>query len=286
MDTFTERAERIDTRLGSLAVRRVGTGEMTVLWSSMFVDSHTWDSVVPLLLAGAPGRELVLIDPPGLGRSDPLSRRSSIPEAADAARDALDELGATAPVDWVGNAFGGHVGYQLATDPSRIRTLVAISAPTEPVPAPLRRKIALLHPLLRLLGVVRPVREAVVSAMLTDASAATPGIRDVVVDSLNRPTRASMSHALRSFIIDRTDVTDRLPAIGVPSLFIASDDRGDWSAEDARRAAASAPHAAPVTIAGARTLIPLEQPIAVARAILAFWAANEGAGPRLSDIPA
>ncbi|KAF2420408.1 alpha/beta hydrolase [Microbacterium sp. B35-30] len=275
MRTSSERAERVDTRLGSLAVRRVGTGDMTVFWSSMFVDSHTWDSALPLLLAGAPEREFVLIDPPGLGLSEPLSRRSSIAEAADAARDALAGLGATSPVDWVGNAFGGHVGYQLATDPSTIRSFVAISAPTEPVPAHLRRKIAVLHPVLRLMGAVGPVRAAVISAMLTDASAATPGIRDVVVDSLNRPTRASMSHALRSFIIDRTDVTDRLSGIGVPSLFIASDDRGDWSPEDAQRAAASSPHATSVTIAGARTLVPLEQPRAVAQAILAFWAANE-----------
>lgn len=275
MNTFTERAERVDTRLGSLAVRRVGQGEMTVLWSSMFVDSHTWDRMLPLLVAGAPEREYVLIDPPGLGRSDSLERRTSIAEAADAARDALAALGATGPVDWVGNAFGGHVGYQLATDPSVIRSFVAISAPTEPVPADLRRKIAVLHPLLRIAGPVGPVREAIVAAMLTDASAATPGILDVVIDSLNRPTRASMSHALRSFIIDRTDVSDRLPEIRVPSLFIASDDRGDWSPHDAERAAAQAPGATALTIARARTLVPLEQPAAVAEAVMAFWAAAD-----------
>lgn len=275
MNTFTEHAERVDTRLGSLAVRRVGHGEMTVLWSSMFVDSHTWDRMLPLLVAGAPEREYVLIDPPGLGRSDSLERRTSIAEAADAARDALAGLGATGPVDWVGNAFGGHVGYQLATDPSVIRSFVAISAPTEPVPAELRRKIAVLHPLLRIAGPVGPVREAIVAAMLTDASAATPGILDVVIDSLNRPTRASMSHALRSFIIDRTDVSDRLPDLRVPSLFIASDDRGDWSPHDAERAAEQATGATALTIARARTLVPLEQPAAVAEAVMAFWAATE-----------
>ena len=72
----------------------------------------------------------------------------------------------------------------------------------------------------------------------------------------------------------------------MPSLFIASDDRGDWSPGDAQRAAASSPHATAVTIAGARTLIPLEQPVAVAQAILAFWSANEGEGHGLSDVPA
>ena len=275
MDTFTEHAERIDTRLGSLSVRRVGSGAMTVLWSSMFVDSHTWDRLLPALLDGSPDREYVLIDPPGLGRSEALRRRSSIREAADAARDALDALGAAGPVDWVGNAFGGHVGYQLATEPGILRSFVAISAPTEPVPPGLRRKIAALHPILRLAGPVGPVRDAIVSAMLTDASAATPDILEVVTDSLRRPSRASMSHALRSFIIDRVDVGDALPGIRVPSLFIASDDRGDWSPEDAQRAAALTPGATAITISGARTLVPLEQPVAVAQAILSFWAGLE-----------
>ena len=147
----------------------------------------------------------------------------------------------TEPVDWLGNAFGGHVGLNLATDPTTLRSLVAISSPTEPIAPDLRRKIGLLHPLLKLAGPVGPVRDAIVDAMLTDESAATPAIRQVVLDSLRRPTKASMSLALRSFIIDRTDVTDRLADIRVPSLFVASDDRGDWSPADAQRAASLAP---------------------------------------------
>ncbi|SDD93287.1 alpha/beta fold hydrolase [Auraticoccus monumenti] len=271
MEITRERAERVPTRLGSLSVRRLGSGVPTVLWSSMFVDSHTWDRMLPLLLGGAPGREYLLVDPPGLGRSDPLERRSSIAEAAGAARDVLDTLGVTEPADWVGNAFGGHVGYQLATDPAAVRSLVAVSAPTEPVPPALRRQIAVLHPLLRVAGPVGPVRRAVVSAMLTDASAGDEDVRGVVLDSLDRPTRVSLSRALRSYIIDRADVTDRLPRIHVPCLFVASDDRGDWSPEDARRAASLAPAATALTISGARTLIPLEQPAALADAVLAFW---------------
>lgn len=279
MTTFTEHIQRLDTRLGSLHVRIVGSGRTTVLWSSMFVDSHTWDGIVPLLIDGSPiPRRFVLIDPPGLGLSDPLTRRTTIAAAADAARDAIADLDPDGPVDWVGNAFGGHVGLDLATAPTALRSLVAISSPTEPIARDLRRKIAVLGPLLRLAGPVGPVRQAVVSAMLTEESAATPVVRDVVIASLERPTKASMSLALRSFIIDRLDVTDRLGDIAVPSLFVASDDRGDWSPDDARRAAALAPGARALTIARARTLIPLEQPAALARAILEFWDETPAAG--------
>ena len=272
MDTFTERSERIETRLGNLNARVSGTGRLTVLWSSMFVDSHTWDRIVPLLADGsAVPRRFVLIDPPGLGLSDALIRRSTIGEAADAARDALVALGATEPVDWLGNAFGGHVGLNLATDQTTLRSLVAISSPTEPIAPGLRRKIGLLHPLLRVAGPVGPVRDAIVEAMLTEESASTRSTLHVVLDSLRRPTRASMSLALRSFIVDRTDVTDRLADIRVPSLFVASDDRGDWSPADAERAASLAPGAQVATIQGARTLIPLERPAALAAAIIGFW---------------
>jgi pimeloyl-ACP methyl ester carboxylesterase len=272
MDTFTEQTERIQTRLGTLNARVHGTGRLTILWSSMFVDSHTWDRILPLLIDGsAIPRRFVLIDPPGLGLSDPLIRRSTIEEAADAARDALVALGADEPVDWLGNAFGGHVGLNLARDAATLRSLVAISSPTEPIAPDLRRKIGLLHPLLKIAGPVGPARDAIVEAMLTDESASTPAILQVVLDSLARPTKASMSLALRSFIIDRTDVTDRLADIRVPSLFVASDDRGDWSPADAQRAASLAPGAQVVTVAGARTLVPLERPAQLAATILGFW---------------
>jgi pimeloyl-ACP methyl ester carboxylesterase len=171
----------------------------------------------------------------------------------------------------VGNAFGGHVGYELATEPGILRSFVAISAPVEPIPPALRRKILLLKPLLQSFGAIGPVRSALVKAMLTDASAADAGIRRIVVESLSRPPRASVALALRSFILDRADVSALLPRTGVPSLYIASDDRGDWSPASAERAAALAPDARAITVTGARTLVPLERPEVVARELLAFW---------------
>jgi pimeloyl-ACP methyl ester carboxylesterase len=272
MDTISpadERTLRVPTRLGALHVRTTGAGQPTILWPSMFVDSHAWDLLLPHLETG---RQYVLVDGPGLGLSDPLTRASNIDEAAGAALDLLDELSITDPVDWVGNAFGGHVGYKLATQAGVLRSLAALSSPTEPISDALRRRIGLLRPLLRTVGVVGPVRRAIVDAMLTEASQADPRVNRIVLDSIGRPSRASMARALESFILNRLDVNAELGDIRVPSLFVATDDRGDWSPVDAANAAARTPVAQLEIVPGARTLIPLEQPAATAELLHGFWA--------------
>jgi pimeloyl-ACP methyl ester carboxylesterase len=266
--TLDESTALVPTRLGRLHVRLVGDGPTTVLWSSMFIDSHTWDPVLPLL---PQGRRYALVDPPGLGLSEPLREASDIAGAADAASDLLVGLGVDGPVDWVGNAFGGHVGFKLAARPGLLRSLVAVSSPAQPVDAPLRRQITLLLPILRTAGPVGPVRTAILQAMLTDASRDRAPLRQVVEESLARPTRRSMALAVRSFILNRVDVTAELADLTVPSLFVASDDRGDWSPQDSETAAAVAPDAMAVTVERARTLVPLEQPAALSCHIRGFW---------------
>ena len=266
--TLAESTALVPTRLGRLHVRLVGDGPTTVLWSSMFVDSHTWDPVLPLL---PQGRRYALVDPPGLGLSEPLREASDIAGAADAATDLLAGLGVDGPVDWVGNAFGGHVGFKLAARPGLLRSLVAVSSPAQPVDAPLRRQITLLLPILRTAGPVGPVRTAILTAMLTDASRDRAPLRRMVEESLARPTSRSMALAVRSFILNRVDVTAELADLTVPSLFVASDDRGDWSPQDAKDSAAVAPYATAVTVERARTLVPLEQPEALASHIRRFW---------------
>ena len=44
----------------------------------------------------------------------PCARDFTFAELVVAAEQALDRLGLTEPVDWVGNAWGGHVGIRLA----------------------------------------------------------------------------------------------------------------------------------------------------------------------------
>ncbi len=152
------------------------SGPATVLWPSMFVDGRTFDQSLPLL----PGRRLVVVDGPGTRgqcapeptEHDRRGRRRS-PGAADRSR--------TRPswawtVRWTGSATRSVVtsGTSWPGGPG----CSAAWPPSAPRPSRSRRRCGgrsgLLGPLLRLLGPVGPVRDAILTALVTEASAADP----------------------------------------------------------------------------------------------------------------
>lgn len=137
----------VTTQVGSLHVESIGAGPPAVLWHSLFVDSRSWHRVVEDL---AHDRRLVLITGPGHGPSGDPGRHYSMEDCADAASSVLDALKIKEPVDWVGNAWGGHVGIVLAArQPQRFRTLTTVGTPVHSytlkgrVPGPARALSAL-----------------------------------------------------------------------------------------------------------------------------------------------
>ena len=98
-----------------------------MLWHSLFVDSRSWGALIDEL---ARHRTVYAIDGPSHGKSESVPRDFTFEELVVAAEQALDQLGLTEPVDWVGNAWGGHVGIRLATG-ARLRTLTTIGTPIQ-----------------------------------------------------------------------------------------------------------------------------------------------------------
>jgi pimeloyl-ACP methyl ester carboxylesterase len=273
--TLAAGSRRIPTDVGQLHVEVTGDGPPAVLWHSMFVDSRSWQRVVPAL---ARQRTLILIDGPSSGASDPLTRTSSIAECATIAAAVLDALHVGEPVDWVGNAWGGHVGIQLAaTQPQRIRTLVAIGTPTHRLAGRQRRSVLALRPVYRLIGGRGPVAGGLLGALLTDATRATDAEAvEIVLSAFRDADRAGMGRAMRSFVLDRPDLGVEARAIQAPVRFIVTDDRGEWTPAQATAMAAQMRSTDVVTITAARALPNLEQPGAVSDAITEFWTTNCG----------
>ena len=265
----------IETTVGSLKVRVEGatSGRATaVLWHSLFVDERTWDRVVPDL---AQDRRLVIITGPGHGASGDPGRRYTMQDCADAAADVLHASGITDPVDWVGNAWGGHVGLVLAARrPALIRTLITAGTPVHPYPLPERLQTQLLLlPLYRLLGPVGLLTTAVVEALLSESTRAhDTAAASLVRDCFTGADRTRMANAVVSVSLRREDLTPLLGSVPAPTLFLTGSAHPDWSPEKTKAAAARLPRGASGVVDDAAYLLPLEAPAAFTRLVRQFWA--------------
>ena len=91
---------------------RIGTGPPVVLWHSLFPRLQIL--VGPDRRTGArPHVSTRSTDRPTAAASL-CAAISRSPNSCVAAEQALDRSVSTEPVDWVGNAWGGHIGIQLA----------------------------------------------------------------------------------------------------------------------------------------------------------------------------
>jgi pimeloyl-ACP methyl ester carboxylesterase len=267
----------VATAVGSLMVRTEGhePGRPTaLLWHSLFVDERTWDRVVHDL---AQDRRLVLITGPGHGASGDPGHRYTMEDCADAAATVLQAAGVSGPVDWVGNAWGGHVGFVLAARrPELIRTLVTAGSSLHPWARRERVQTQLvLLPLYRLLGPVGFITDAVVEANLsTTTRERDPAATRLVRDAFAGADRAAMANAILSIGLGRTDLTPLLGSVRAPTLFLTGSDHPDWPPEQAEAAAARLPHGSSGVVADAAYLLPLEAPTAFSRWVRQFWAST------------
>jgi pimeloyl-ACP methyl ester carboxylesterase len=273
MTAVNDTVYTVPTDVGSLRVRVTGRGPVAVFWHSLFVDSRSWYRVEAAL---ASQRTLVLIDGPSHGDSQPARRLFSLQDCAASADQILGQLGVTEPADWVGSAWGGHVGMVLAADqPERIRSLVAIASPVHALAARERLRIVPLVGLYRLLGPVRFLRAAVADALLTPAVRADlPAAAELVTDTLRHADRRGFYLTMRSAMLGRPDLSGLLSCITAPTMLVAGGDDPMWTAASASAAARHLAHGRAVTIPGSRHLPALEAPDEFTSLITRFWAAT------------
>lgn len=262
----------VPTCLGDLHVRRTGTGPPVVLWHSLWVDSRSWGPLVDTL---GTQRQVVAIDGPGYGTSSPIRRDFTLDECAYAAGEVLDALGLDV-VDWIGNAWGGHVGITLAvTEPQRLRSLITIAAPITPVSR--TQRWTQTYPLAaayRLLGPNPLLARILFDVLLgSEAIAAYPKRAAELKAAFRASDRESIRRTIR-YMHTWHALTDKLPAVSVPTLLMTGD-LGDqhWSPADARAAARTMPDARVVTLTGDGHVGPLlVDSDVIAQAITDFWA--------------
>jgi pimeloyl-ACP methyl ester carboxylesterase len=258
--------------MGRLNVGQAGAGPPALLWHSLWVDSRSWG---PLVDSFGAHRRVVIIDGPGYGGSDPIHRDFTLDDCATAAADVLDHLGITEPVDWVGNAWGGHVGITLAADqPPRVRSLVTIAAPLLPVGA--RQRWTQTYPLAvlyRLTGPNQLITKVLFDTLLgSNAIKAHPDRAADIISAFKEADGESIRRTIR-FMHRWRPLTDTVPAVTAPTLFLTGDlDDQHWRPADAQTAAATMPNARVVTLTGAGHVGPLLVDVdLISRAVTEFW---------------
>jgi pimeloyl-ACP methyl ester carboxylesterase len=269
--------EFVPTGLGRLHVARTGAGPPVMLWHSLFVDSRSWGPLVSIL---ARTRTVYAIDGPSHGRSDPVTRDFTIEECVVAAEQVLDCLGLSAPVDWVGNAWGGHVGIRLAAKANpRVRTLTTIGTPVRGFT--IAEKWTKGWPLVwlyRLAGANGIVTGQLSDALLgSEAVRAAPELAATVLASFAEAARDGMVHAVRSMMMHRNGIAELLGDVAVPTLVMsARDDAMGWRPEEARRTCAAIADCRVEVVAGGGHVAPLLiDGDRIAALLEAFWAAAE-----------
>jgi pimeloyl-ACP methyl ester carboxylesterase len=266
----------IDTPVGALAVRvskPVPHRPAALLWHSLFVDSRSWSRVEHAL---AEDRQLVLVTGPGHGASRDPGRRYTMADCADAAAVALDALGIGDAVDWVGNAWGGHVGIVFAAQrPGSCRTLVTVGTPVHAYSLRGRLETRALLALHRLQGPSRFLTDSVTDAMLstrtrTQDPTAVELVRNCFIDA----DPAGLRNAVVSISVHRRDLTPLLPSIRIPTLFVTGDEHPEWPPELAETASRLLPQGSTSVLRGAAYLGPLETPEQFTALVREFWAAQ------------
>jgi len=263
--------QMISTVVGDLEVRIVGEdiGKPTaLLWHSLFVDSETWKRVEDDL---AEDRRLVLVTGPGHGASTDPGRRYTVDECADAAVSVLDQLGIGGPVDWVGNAWGGHVGIVAAVRyPERCRSLVTAGTPVHGTTTSGRIQTGLLLAIYRMFGPRKFIVDTVVDALLSERTRANdPEAVAITRDGFLRA--GGLANTVASLSVGRPDLTPLLPEVKAPTLFITGTEHRDWSPDQARAACQLLPDGSVEVVEGAAYLIPLETPDVFTKLVRRFW---------------
>lgn len=263
----------IPTRLGSLAVRVRGEGPTAVLWHSLFMDDRSWQRVEEGL---ARDRHLVIITGPGHGASADPGHRYSLDDCAAAAAEVLVALDVDEPVDWVGNAWGGHVGVVFAaTWPDRCRTLATFGTPITAYGRSQQLSFRLLLAVYRLVGMVDVLSTGIGDALLSPSTRSRdPEAVALVRDCLRMMERPALANAMLSISLGRPDLTPRLGAITCPTVFVTGSDHAELPPDEAQAKSQMLARGSAVVIGDTAYLTPLEAPAETLRIVRDLWGAS------------
>ena len=259
----------VDTALGTMRVQVRGSGEAMMFWPSLLMTGDMWAAQAEHF---GDRCRVILVDPPGHGRSQKLTKMFDFADCARCIVDILDALGERR-THFVGNSWGGMIGGTFAaTYPDRVGSAVLMNCTASP--AGVRQKIeyGFLLRMAKLLGGVRPpLTRSVLKAFLGPTTLSTrPRVVEFVRDTVQVADIGSVSWAVKSVVPARPDQRSLFAKISTPVLVVAGAEDATFPLPETIAMAEAIPDAAIAVLEGVAHLAGLENPPLVNRLIEEF----------------
>jgi 3-oxoadipate enol-lactonase len=271
------REQTVDTVLGRIRVQVGGSGSPIVFWPSLLMTGDMWLGVAENLIAR---RQVVLVDPPGQGGSQPLTDFFSFADCARCVADILDGL-ALDKAHFVGNSWGGMIGATFAaTYPERVGGAVLMNCTAGR--AGLRQKVefATLLRIAKWTGEIGPLlNRPVLKAFLGPTTMrARPDVVAHVSSAVKSVNVASASWAVKSVVARRPDQRALLGRIATPVMVVGGAEDATFPPREAIDMAKAIPNASIRVLDGVAHLAGLENPPLVSALVEQFLFSGSQSG--------
>ncbi len=261
--------QRIPTLLGNIKVQISGRGPALVCWPSLLMTGAMWQAQADYFGAD---HQVILIDSPGHGGSDALTRHFTLEECALCLTQILDRLELRDCV-LVGNSWGGMMGGVFAAlYPERTRAAVLMNCTGSA--AGLRQKLEfyLMTLMLRRLRTVpKPLVDRAVKAF---AGETTERTKPEVVAFIRATAAAGDAHsvcwAIDSVVPRRVDHHALLGSIRKPVLVMTGEEDRTFPVAETKKMADAIPGSRFRVLPRVGHLAALEAPELVNPAIAEF----------------
>ncbi len=268
------REQAVDTVLGTLRVQVAGIGAPIVLWPSLLMTGDMWRGVADHLISRS---QVVLVDPPGHGGSQPLTDMFSFADCARCVVDILDGLGLD-QAHFVGNSWGGMIGATFAaTQPDRVGRAVLMNCTAGRAGISQKIRYAML---LRLAQRHGEIGAALIGSVLKAFLGSTtfrerPDVVAQVRSAVQSVNVTSVSWAVKSVVPARPDQRSLCAGITTPVLVVAGAEDATFPPREAIAMAEAIPNSSIRVLEGVAHLAGLENPALVGSLVEEFLFGGE-----------
>jgi 3-oxoadipate enol-lactonase len=268
------RERTVNTALGTVRVQVAGSGAPIIFWPSLLMTGDMWHGVAEKLVARS---QVILVDPPGHGGSQPLTEMFRFSDCAHCVVDILDGLGLDR-AHFVGNSWGGMTGATFAArHPERIGRAVLMNCTAGRASIRQKLQFAVLLRLAQWQGEIgaaltRPVLEAFLGpTTLRERPEVVAQVRSAV-KSVNI---ASASWAVRSVVPARPDQRALCAGIRTPVLVVGGAEDATFPPREAIAMADAIPGSSVRVLDKVAHLAGLEDPASVGALVEDFLFGDE-----------